>query len=262
MNIRRLMPGIVAAVILCTGGVATGIALANDTDDAAPAATPRPAVLASGLSLLPSASATDWVEYASTVAVVTVVDEQADQVDPEDLERGEGTIDRRVVMRLDERLWSRPSAAVPDRVTVRTEGWAWGNGDPQQTTELGFAGRPRFEVGRQYLIALAVFPGVPEKKLSTCEDIDPAEASLDEWGAIGEFAAVPVSNDIVGAGEFEGTERSLEGAFAYATSGGELEGGNSTLRGQLLGREVHEARALLEAAASKTTPKNVPAGTC
>ncbi len=98
--------------------------------------------------------------------------------------------------------------------------------------------------------------------LASCEDVTPAIAAQPEWGAIGEYAAAPVTDGIVGVGEFEGTERSLEDAAANARLAGELDGSNASLRGELLGRDVHDAQALFKAAAERTAPKKVPPGTC
>ncbi len=121
MNLRRVALGVALVSALGAGGAVTGVALADRSDHPSPT-EPAPAVMASGLDLLPSATATDWVEYASTVAVVTVVAEMPGTVDADDLERGEGTIGRHVAMRLDERLWTRPGAKVPERISVGTEG--------------------------------------------------------------------------------------------------------------------------------------------
>ena len=261
MKMREMTLGSVLALATVAAGVASGIALGGGEPERPSAKRDgRPAVvMAESLDLLSSASADDWVRHGSVVAVVTVVGEQAGDIPEEDLDSGEGTIGRDIEMRIDERLWSRPGVSVPGHITVSTTGWAWAEGRPKERTRFVNAGRPWFEVGQQYLVALARWPATPKSERTSCED-EPEEGG---WGPIGEYAAAPVSDGIVGVGEFEGARRSLADALRAAQSPEEelaVEGG--TLRGSLFGKTVAAVAPALDAAAAVTTPEEIPVPSC
>lgn len=260
MNKRRLAAGTAIAAVVASAGVVGGMAMGGDSPERRAAATQQPpVVLADSLDLLDSGTVEDWVSYGSAVAVVTVVDERAGQVLEDDLARGEGTINRDIVMQVDERLWTREGANLPDQITISTTGWAWSDGQPEKRVEFGNAGRPRYEVGRQYLVALAKWPGTPKDQLANCED-EPEEGG---WAPIGEYASTPVTNGIVGVGEFEGTVRTLGEALEDAKSPAEaiaVEGG--TLRSHLYGKTVQSVVPQLKVAAETVKPKEIPTPGC
>jgi hypothetical protein len=251
--------GIVAGAVIATG-VASGSTLAGRPDRPSADRADQPTVvLAEGLELLSSATAEDWVAYGSAVVVVTVVGERAGEVVEGDRQYEEGTVNRDVDLRVDQRIWVRPDAEVPDQITIGTTGWAWSEGDPMQRVEFVNAGRPRYELGKQYLVALAEWPATPEDRLASCED----EPEMGGWAPIGQFASTPVTDGIIGVGEFEGTERSLNEALEAADRPEDamaVEGGS--LRGLLTGKSVHAVAPVLKLAASTTSPREIPVPGC
>jgi len=60
----------------------------------------------SGSAVIPHEGFRDWISYSDQVSVVTVVSEGELPVDSAVLERGEGSIGRRVTIRIDETIWS------------------------------------------------------------------------------------------------------------------------------------------------------------
>jgi hypothetical protein len=245
---------------IVTAGAAAGIALGGGSPERTPAGgKSRPGVVvAESLDLLSSATAEDWVRHASVVAVVTVIGEQAGDIAEDDRDRGEGTIRRDVEMRVDERLWTRPGTSVPDRVVVGTTGWAWSDGRPGERARFVNAGRPWFEVGQQYLVALAHWPATPEAELTTCADVPEPGG----WGPLGQYAAAPVTRDVIGVGELEGDRRSLADALDAANGPEELAVEGGTLRGRLYGRTVDAVAPALEEAAAVTAPEEIPGPSC
>lgn len=261
MRMRDLLVGGVLVAAITTSGVAGGVNLAGGSPDRPSSKNDdeRTVVVADGLELLSSATAEDWVSYGSAVVVVTVVGEKAGEVPEADQQNEEGTINRDIDLKVDRRIWARPGAKVPEQITIGTTGWAWSEGDPENRVEFVNAGRPRYEMGEQYLVALAQWPATPDDQLATCEDA-PEEGG---WAPLGQYAAVPVTDGIVGVGEFEGTERTLLEALEAATSPEELlavEGGS--LRGSLTGKTMDAVAPVLELAASTTSPKEIPVPGC
>jgi len=257
MNGRQLLAGATLCAALVAGGVAAGFQLVEGDEKAKPAAIEPKVALANGLDILPSSTAQDWAAYANVVATVTVVAERAEQVLQEDIERGEGTIGRAIDLHIDTPLWARPGQTVPDQVTINTLGWVWKDGDPAARTEFGPDNRPRLELGRQYLVALALFPGVAPEDLASCDEPPPADATEPKWGVLGTHAAAPVTNGIVGTGEFEGIVHTLQWLTSELTE--EL---NATLRGELLGQPVETVEGLVQSAAAAVAPKQLPADPC
>lgn len=254
MRRSHLIPGVAGAALLMTGA---GFAVGHVVFDETPPASPESAVLADGLDLLASETAADWTTSASVVAVVTVVEEQADEPDPEELERGEGEIGRTLVLRVDEALWSKPGQRPPDTISLRSEGWVWKNHDPDQRVEFGMAERPRLEVGNQYLAALAEFPGIPAAEYATCDDNLGENPTAAAWGVIGTYGAAPVADGVIGPGEFEGAIRTLDEARAAADGTGQ-----QPLRDTLLGQPPAAVVPHLERAAKEHPPKPLPVPTC
>lgn len=251
--------GVVVGAAIATG-VASGFTLAGRSDRPSPDRADQPTVvIAEGLELLSSATAEDWVSYGSAVVVVTVVGEREGEVVEGDRQYEEGTVNRDVDLRVDQRLWVRPNAELPDQITIGTTGWAWSDGDPAERVEFANAGRPRYELGKQYLVALAEWPATPEDRLDSCED----EPEAGGWAPIGQFASAPVTDGVIGIGEFEGTERSLEEALEAAKLPEEamaVQGGS--LRSHLTGKSVDTVVPVLELAASTTSPKPIPLPGC
>ncbi|WP_343991865.1 hypothetical protein [Nocardioides dubius] len=200
----------------------------------------------------------DWVESASVVAVVTAVEERSKEIDEESLQRGEGEVGRWVGLRIDQTLWTSSEAAPPPSVvTLSTEGWIWRNHDPEDRTEFGLGGRPRLEVGEQYLVALTEFPGFAASDAATCEDDLGPDPTGAKWGVIGEYGSVPVTDGVVGPGEFQGTLRTLDEARAAVA-----DAPQEALRDTLLGQPPTAVVPHLERAAKEHPPKPLPVPTC
>jgi len=253
MRRTRAAAALLAASAI-TGG--TGWWLIDHGDSREPRAAPTTAevvVMGEGLDLLSGDSVEDWVRYGSFVAVVTVTGEHAAPIAQEDLDRGEGMIDRSIDLRIDKTLWSRPGVNLPASVTTTAAGWTWGDHAPERRTSFALGDRPRLEVDQQYVIAFARYPGLPAKQADACGDqvIEPA------WGPVGSGGAVPVSAGVLGVGEFEGTAQTLDQALEAAAQA--RSGPNSTFRDLLVGARVELLAPLLTEAAGRTTQEEIPA---
>lgn len=107
----------------------------------------------SGSAVIPHEGFRDWISYSDQVSVVTVVSEGELPVDSAVLERGEGSIGRRVTIRIDETIWSvaeRPALEGEHEMT--TLGWALTKG-----RKVPFTGQ--LQVGARYLLPLATIDG-------------------------------------------------------------------------------------------------------
>ncbi|MFS3128090.1 hypothetical protein ACLM5J_06765 [Nocardioides sp. Bht2] len=213
-------------------------------------------VLGSSLSLLPSESAEDWAAYADLVAVVSVTSERAEAIPEDELERGEGNIKRYVGLRIDELIWSRNESAGIESLTMQTPGWVWKDHDPTRRQKFALGERSRFEVGNQYLVALAKFPGITEAQAAICGDS--ARPAL--WGPVGDEAMLPIENGILGQGEMEGVEVSQKELQAFLAAHG--DGGGTSFRSLIVGRDVGDLAPLLEVAAKNAGQKEIPTFDC
>jgi hypothetical protein len=103
MTARGIVAAVVTFAALGSGGWVVAHGDGHRASGGDSSAHPAP-IVGEGLDLLSGASAEDWVRFASFVATVTVVDEHAVSIPQEDLERGEGMIDRVVELRVDRTL--------------------------------------------------------------------------------------------------------------------------------------------------------------
>lgn len=255
MKTRTRVGAACGALLLATVGYGVGRSMDHGSSSAIPERPP--VVMAEGLDLLASQTAADWVESASVVAVVTAVDERSKEIDSESLERGEGEVGRWIDLRIDDVLWTNGGPAAPSTVSLGAEGWVWKNHDPKHRTEFGLGGRPRLEVGQQYLVALTQFPGLSRADAAICGDDAGPDPTAAAWGVIGEYGSVPVTDGVVGPGEFQGTLRTLDEARAAVA-----DAPQEALRDTLLGQPPAAVVPHLERAAQEHPPKAIPAPTC
>lgn len=118
-------------------------------------AQPQPVrYMHAGATIVPSETVEDLVTYGDVAVVFTVVEESEVAPTAAEVKRGEGTITRLVTARQDGKpVWTRPSRAkgAPAPATeweIADGGWLF-HGDKR--TRLELQGRPRLEVGEQYL---------------------------------------------------------------------------------------------------------------
>lgn len=249
---RKARMIVAGAVVVATIGGGWLISRGDPQPTAGPDPGGRGPIVGEGLDLLSGSTAEDWVRYASFVATVSVVDERAASIPKEDLERGEGMVDRVIDIRIDRTLWSRPGVTPPTTVTTTAAGWTWGDGDPGTRTAFALADRPRLEVGRQYVVAFASYPGLDPAQAERCGD----PATPTRWGPVGSGGAVPVTDGVVGVGEFEGADRDLDQALAASKEA--RSGPDVTFRDLVTGASVQVVPPLLDEAARRTPPTEVP----
>ncbi|MEU2726024.1 hypothetical protein [Streptomyces smyrnaeus] len=176
---------VTAAVVTVSGG-----------DAAQQPGSGKGVVLAEAKDRMPSQTASDWVTYADHVVTVTAVSEEKIPPAASEIERGEGLIGRKVRLKVDRTLWSRPGAAkpAPEAWTDEASGWAF-HGNRDNSKKFATEDRPRIEVGHSYIIAIA-WQG------ARCSPGDTPEPA--HWVGLGEGSVVPYDNNTVGEGEMEG----------------------------------------------------------
>jgi hypothetical protein len=187
----------------------------------------------------PSTSASDWVTYADFAAVVTVAAEESGSPNDEELERGEGDIDRAVVFSVDSVVWQKEGAsAAPTDLEYAALGWQFGGGDAEARRPMISEDRPRLEVGETYVMAFAWQPRV-------CYEGDGVIPG--HWNGLGYGSVLPYADETVGVGEFAGDQRSLEEAQKAAES---LP--TDSIAAQTVGQDASAVRALLDVATPST----------
>lgn len=183
-------------------------------------------------SAYPSQRARDWVTYADHVVVVTPVAE--DGLGPHEFEDGEGWIDRRVTLRVDEVLWSRADPARPLSGMLAVDMWGWlYDGDPSNRGRWVGEGWSRVELGHSYIMAVIW-------EDARCSPGD--ESQPGEWADLGEAGTVAYDNGAVGEGEFEGTFRTAEEAAEAA----DPRDPNYTFAQRMTGLDAAAVREVLE----------------
>lgn len=111
-------------------------------------------VTGDSLDVVPSQTAVDWVTYGDHLVEMHLVSQDALPVSAEQLNAGEGLIDRKVTFAVDKTLWSRTGAPdLPATLTWVEPGWQF-QGDGRQ--EFAF-GPVRLDSGHEYLVAVTKF---------------------------------------------------------------------------------------------------------
>lgn len=209
-RMRRLATSTVVPVVIAVAAGAVWMTVDRTGTGDSPAAqeTGRPLSapqVVEGLEVAPTQTITDWAKIADHVVTASVLAERAiDQQRSETSTDSQTLVFREVTLKIEDRLWSAPSAAkheLPVEVVIRAMGWNRTEGDVRQ--ELAPSGGSRLEIGHSYVVALAWVP-------ATCgEDGD----EPGQWATIGAGGTVPADHDVIGAGEFEGTSsKSARGA--------------------------------------------------
>jgi hypothetical protein len=178
------MFGTVALAAAIATGTAIG-ALRGDSDAAGPDAAGVTTMTGHGSAILPYETGTDWVSYADHV-IAARVESDAELPAPEDIERGEGYIGRRVVLRVEDKLWSRSGApvAVPDTLELDVAGWVLHDG---QRRDFVLEGGPRVEVGHSYIFPFAWL-------------------GEEGWAPLSTAAVLPYDEGVIGRGENHGAD--------------------------------------------------------
>lgn len=162
----------------------------------------------------PSTTAQDWVTYADFAAVVTVTAEKAGKPDAEDLQRGEGEIERTVDLTVDRVIWQARNAqrVPPSTLEYSALGWQFRGQDAKDRRPVVADDRPRLEVGHTYLMAFAWQPTV-------CYEGDGVIPG--HWNGLGSGSVLPYDKAKVGVGEFASGNRDLASARAAVEQGPE-----------------------------------------
>ncbi len=182
---------------------------------------------------LPNTTAQDWVTYADHVLVVTPTSDQAIEPDESDSTNA-GLINRDMTLRVDEVVWSNPTAqqAAPNSLSWTAWGWTYSDGDLSDRTEFGVEGSARLETGHSYIVAVSY-------EQARCAKGDARESA--RWAPLGSGAIVPYDNSTVGLGEFEGSEQSLTEARSEAAADSDFP----TLGQQLVGKTTSDLAEVL-----------------
>ncbi len=158
----------------------------------------------------PSYTAQDWVTYSDAVALVEVTKEQREAPSEDDVQLGEGTVPRTVTLQVIDILWSAPEGTpLPQTVKYEALGWAFHSGNTESGAPLVSLDRPRFESGQQYLVAL----DWEDERCYEGDGVIPGS-----WRGLGANSALPVTDGVIGVGEFGGQQRDLARAEEYAAS--------------------------------------------
>lgn len=239
---RVLLASLVASTLV--GSLAVG------SLDRQAASEEEPSVIvASGSDRYPSRTAADWVTHADHVVIGTVQTERRVPPSPEERERGEGLILRHVSVKVEKVLWSAPGARpdAPDSFVWPALGWQFTTDPDYEETLMTGAHEPRLEQGSSYVFAI-------EKPGAYCEGLSTPGAP--EWRGLGATGVLPLTEDVVGAGELESrrvgpAEAKAEWASVGAEFAASMAGQRvSALAGRLSGTEL-SPQARVEARADK-----------
>ena len=235
---KRLSRVAVPIVILA---VASSVLIIEHQRDTPTAIDGKQMILIDTQEEFPSESAEDWATYAEHVVVATVTDDSyispasGEDVDTE-------VIGRSVELTTSEVVWSSDGYVnnAPDTFSLKTPGYQH---DPETNTNVDIAieGTPRLEVGSTYLMAILWYR-------AGCEDgsVDPGA-----WGILGSNAVIPYTGAVLGVGEFEGENQTLNEAEAY-----EAAYDQASLRAEVIGEDADEVASRLDAAPQGEYPKD------
>lgn len=157
---------------------------------------------ASGSSLWPSETLTDWVTYGEYVVVLRPVSIRERRPSPSELENGEGLTTRSATLTVQDVVWSRSPRIhqQPETLTWTLVGSAFSDGKFKHRTPTFTPGESSVVMGHTYLAVIAMVPAL-------CD----AESRVDaRWDALGTGSILPFDNDTVGEGEFEGANSSVD----------------------------------------------------
>lgn len=249
---RSLLAPLLISGVAATIFVATQI----DTDDSADSLQPPPATAATTPDIVWTESlerwvihdAGDWTEHGDAVAVVsiaseTTVDDLAGQAPTAEAGDDESfqLLGRKVTADVEQVLWTSPVAPVklPATIEFRVNGWLQ---DGSSRRVMMDHGESRIAPGKTYVVALRY------------EDADcsgDGNPILDSrWALVSTKASIPVTNGVVGAGEFE-TRDVTPDEYRKATG--------ASLKASAAGKPVKDLGTTLAAAAKAATgePRNV-----
>lgn len=156
--VRRLLCSVVLVAAACGGD-------ADDNDESS-----SEVVGASAHPRIPLLDMEDVVTFSDALVLFTVAGERELEPSAEDLQAGEGEIDRTLTLSIQRTLWRRPGAPVmPPTVEHTTPGWLF-EGDSRRPFTIGAA--PRLEVGQSYVSTFGRYstgewvPGDPGTQLA------------------------------------------------------------------------------------------------
>ena len=220
-------------LMTCAGAAVVALSVGCSASDAS-----ETVIIGHGQDRAPSSTAEDWVTHADHVVVVTPSSFEEDKPPASALERGEGTIGRTATFTVDEILWSAesPKRDAPTTIRMPVMGWEFTDGDPNNRRKMAVADQPRIESGHTYIMAVN---WVNQYCSPGDSDYIPAQ-----WTGLGSDSIVPFDEGVIGKGEFEGRQQSVEQAHARADS----ENPNPSLEDALAGKGADSLVAALEAA--------------
>jgi hypothetical protein len=141
--------------------------------------------------LFPAATLTDWVSYVARLSQVSVVSEEEIPPPRDVLERREGYIGRKVLVRIENDIWlsSGHSTAPPMETKITVAGWVL-QGDRRHRFILRDS--PRIETGGRYVLPLVSAPRNGE----------------DQWGPLSTGSVFEVPGDHVATADVHATGNS------------------------------------------------------
>ena len=149
---------------------------------------------------IPVTELADWVSYGDAVVVVSITSERDQPMSAEQEKTGEGALDRRVTMEVEDVVWTRPGADRPPEVMeVLATGWLLHDGERKPYT---LDNLPRLTVGHEYLMPLADFDEAGWDTMSMHLELD-GNKLLTVDGT----EARPYQSDLGGLTVRESTER-------------------------------------------------------
>lgn len=211
----------VAAVAACALSV-TLVGCGDDSTDV---------VIANSSDSYPNRTASDWVTYADHVVVATAVSDRAMPPDAATEETGEGGIDRKVTLSVDNVIWSRGDAShrAPEG-PFEWDAWGWALQDGRRIP-MASDDQPRVEVGHTYIMAIVWQP-----TFNDGHDHVPAQ-----WTGLGSDAILPYDDGVIGKGELAGQEQRSATPLAASDP-------NFSLEDELAGEDAAALAAALRSA--------------
>lgn len=224
-----------SVAVLGLGSLASGCF--GGAPDRAPAAgSDRPIVVAGeGAGWRPGETIGDWATYADYVLAVTPTAESELPPTQGEINRGEGLIQRRLTLVVEDVVWSstRAERPAPRSMPFVASGWRFTDGNLTNRTEMALNDAPRVETGHHYLMAVAW----QEARCSPGDEPSPAR-----WRALGSDAIVPFDESTVGLGENQGQAQSVSQAAEKAND----PGPDISLEGKLAGKSTRDVRLALQ----------------
>lgn len=200
------------------------------------------AVVGSARARTGSLTAEDWATYADHIAVVTVVSErQIGELSEETGRNTGGMIGRTVNLNVEKILWSAPDAprGAPESFEMEVAGWFLNdNTDTSRGTHpFAMENSPRISPGHTYI-----------KAIEWIDDPCSQDEADGTWDALGPGDTIPYDRGVVGAGEFEGKDQTVEEAKSRRLADSPNP---PSLRDLSAGRSVDQLVASVEAASPR-----------